>query len=170
MTAASQPAASIALREAQAADRFLVNRWLAEPHVAAWFGSRAVAEAEIALARQSPTALCRIVMAGAEAIGYAQAVDRAAAGAVPDPGIPSGSYEADVFIGVANYRGQGHGGTALALLATEVFATTLTPCLVITVPLRNEPAVRLVERAGFRWLRVAADPLLGPCWLMRRER
>ncbi len=58
----------------------------------------------------------------------------------------------------------------LALLTEEVFATTLAVACSAVVSIRNEAAVRAYERAGFRWLRVLQDPLLGPSWLMLKER
>ena len=38
------------------------------------------------------------------------------------------------------------------------------------VPITNEAAVRDHERAHFRWRRIWSDPLLGPTWVMLRER
>ena len=41
----------------------------------------------------------------------------------------------------------------------------------IALSVRQEnPAVRLYERAGFRWLRIWQDPLIGPAWLLLKER
>ena len=58
----------------------------------------------------------------------------------------------------------------LALLTEEVFATTLAVACSSLVSIRNETAARAYERTGFRWLQVLQDPLLGPSWLMLKER
>ena len=162
--------AHVTLRDFKPADRFLLNRWLGAPDVVAWFGSRGAADAEITLAQSSPSSLLRIICFEGAPIGYAQAFDAGLSGTTSHASVPAGSYEADVFIGSDAHRGQGHGATALALLAGEVFATTLALSVVIQVPVRNEMAVRRIERAGFAWQAVLHDGLLGPVWIMRRER
>jgi hypothetical protein len=59
---------------------------------------------------------------------------------------------------------------ALALLADEVFATTLALACCGLVPVTNEAAARAYERARFRWQRIWHDPVRGPTWVMLRER
>jgi hypothetical protein len=59
---------------------------------------------------------------------------------------------------------------ALALLAEEVFATTLAIACCGLVPITNEAVARAHERAQFRWRHVWNDPVLGPSWVMLRER
>ncbi len=152
------------LRPITDGDRFRVRRWLREPHVAQWFGSRGAAEAAVTLAEQSQTALVRIIEHGGVAIGYAHALD------IGDAQVPPGAWTADVFIGVPEWRGRGLGAQALALLARDVFATTLATGLNVRVAVRNEAAVRAIEKAGFKWRSVGEDALLGPCWLMVMER
>ena len=153
-----------ALRPVSDGDRFRVRRWLAEPHVIQWFGSRSAAEAAVAMAAQSETALVRIIERDGDAIGYAHALDLA------DRRLPPAVWQADVFIGAAPYRGQGIGAVALALLRDEVFATTLAAGLAVRVSIRNERAVRAIERAGFKWDVVEPDAVLGPCWLLLARR
>ena len=62
------------------------------------------------------------------------------------------------------------GSAALVLLVEEVFGTTLAVACSGFVPIRNEPLARAYEQAGFRWRRIWDDRLLGPSWLMLRER
>jgi hypothetical protein len=50
---------TVTVRPFLPADRFVLNRWLGEPDVIAWFGSRGAADAEIALAQSSPSSLIR---------------------------------------------------------------------------------------------------------------
>ena len=116
------------------------------------------------LATQSPSALVRIVARDGEAIGYTHAVD------LGDRRLPAATWHADVFIGAALWRGQGLGADALNLLREEVFATTLAAGLAVRVSIRNERAVRAIERAGFKWHAVMPDALLGPCWVLMAAR
>jgi RimJ/RimL family protein N-acetyltransferase len=160
----------ILLRPAMPEDRFRIRRWLAEPEIAAWWGNAASAEAEIALAMASDTAVCRIVLFGEEPIGYAHAVDVGLWGGERLQEIEPGTWDVDLFIGSEQHRSRGLGGVALARLVEEVFATTLAVACCGLVPIRNEAAVRAYERAGFVWRRIWNDPLLGPCWLMAKDR
>ncbi len=146
------------LRPVEAGDKFRLRRWLAEAHVAQWWGSRAAADAAVALAEASPTALARIIEYEDQAIGYAHVVDLA------DATLPTGVWQADVFIGAIPYRGQGLGALALAILRDELFATTMADGMAVRVSIRNEPAVRAIERAGFKWHSVVRDAQLGACW------
>lgn len=152
------------LRPITDGDRFRVRRWLKEPHVAQWFGTRGAAEAAVSIAEQSQTALVRIMERDGVAIGYAHALD------IDDAQVPPGTWTAEVFIGDAAWRGQGLGAVALALLGSEVFTTTLATGLSVRVAVRNEQAVRDIEKAGFKWQAVLNDPLLGPCWMLVKRR
>jgi aminoglycoside 6'-N-acetyltransferase len=160
----------IRLRPAMPEDRFRIRRWLAEPEIAAWWGNAASAEAEIALAMTSDTAVCRIVLFGEEPIGYAHAVDAGLWGGERPREIEPGTWDVDLFIGSEQHRSRGLGGVALGALVEEVFATTLAVACCGLVSIRNEAAVRAYERAGFAWRRIWNDPLLGPCWLMAKDR
>lgn len=151
---------TLLVRPINEGDRFRVRRWLGEPHVIQWWGSRSAAEASVALAAESPSALVRIIEREGEAIGYAHALDLA------DKRLPPAVWQADAFIGAALHRGQGLGAMALGLLRDEVFATTLAVGLVVRVSIRNERAVRAIERVGFKWHSVTPDAQLGPCWLL----
>jgi RimJ/RimL family protein N-acetyltransferase len=161
---------AITLRPATPEDRFRIRRWLAEPEIQAWWGNAASAEAEINLAMASDTALCRIVEADGAPVGYAHAVEIGVWGAPRPEEVPAGTWDIDLFIASAEHRGRGLGAAALALLAEEAFATTLAVACCGFVSVRNEAAVRAYEQAGFRWRRIWSDPLLGPCWLMLKDR
>jgi RimJ/RimL family protein N-acetyltransferase len=159
------------LRPATPQDRFRIRRWLADPEIQAWWGNAASAEAQINLAMNSEAALSRIIEQGAQPIGYAQAVETGLWAAGPRPAdLDPGTWHIDLFVASANHRGHGHGAAALVLLVQEVFATTLAVGCCGLVSIRNEAAVRAYERAQFRWRQIWTDPLLGPCWLMARDR
>ena len=154
------PQPSLHLRPLNDGDRFRLRRWLSEPHVIAWWGSRSAAEASVAMAEASHTALVRMIDLDGEAIGYAHALD------LTDAHLPPAVWQADVFIGAAPHRGQGLGAVALAALRDELFAATLAQGLAVRVAIRNERAVRAIERCGFKWHVVVTDAQLGPCWLL----
>ena len=158
------------LRRLAELDRQRLDQWLRDGHVQRWWGNRASAEAEIALALGSEAALCRIIEVAGAAIGYAHAIEATAGGAGGGPAPEPGSWDCRLFIASEPHRGKGYGQRALDLLAAEVFEATLALACTIIVSIRNEAAVRGFERAGFRWTRIIEDPLLGPCWLLRRER
>jgi aminoglycoside 6'-N-acetyltransferase len=162
--------APLRLRRAAAEDRFRIRRWLSQPDIEAWWGSSAAAEAEISLAMASDTAICRVVERGEAAVGYAQAADIGLCGGAWPEEIAPGTWDVDLFITPAADRGQHLAGAALVLLVEEVFATTLAVACCGLVPVRNETAARAYERAGFRWLRIWHDALLGPAWLMLMDR
>jgi ribosomal protein S18 acetylase RimI-like enzyme len=161
--------AGLRLRPATAQDRMRIRRWLVEPQARAWWGDAASAEAEISLAMGSQAALCRIVEEGAAPIGYGQAVDCGLWWGPLPQALPAGTWEIDLLI-VSEQRRRQSLAAALALLVEEVFATTLAIACCGLVPISDEAAARAYERAQFRWREIWNDPLLGPTWVMLRER
>jgi hypothetical protein len=127
-------------------------------------------------------------------IGYGHAVAVGLWTGPPPGTLPAGTWEVELLLAAAEGRERAHtrspsradadprdapaarGGRvslaaqALALLADEVFATTLAIACCGLVPITDEAAVRDHERAHFRWRRIWSDPLLGPTWVMLRER
>ncbi|MFM9848413.1 MAG: GNAT family N-acetyltransferase [Hyphomicrobiaceae bacterium] len=160
----------ISLRPAIMADRFMLRRWLSDPVVATHWGNSASAEAEITLAMESPSAICRIVECDGKPIGYGHAVDASLWGEALPPDVPPGCWDIDLFVGAAEHRARGIEKHALAGLAAEVFATTLAVACCTFVSIKNEAIVRDYERAGFRWTKIWTDLIVGPCWVLIRER
>jgi aminoglycoside 6'-N-acetyltransferase len=161
---------TISLRPATAADRFMLRRWLSDPAVEAHWGNTASAEAEITLAMDSPSAICRIVECDGKPAGYGHAVDASLwADALP-PDVPPGCWDIDLIIGAPDHRPLGIEVRALAAIADEVFATTLAVACCTFVSIKNEDLVRAYERAGFRWTRIWTDPLLASCWVLIKNR
>jgi aminoglycoside 6'-N-acetyltransferase len=138
--------------------------------VQAWWGNAASAEAEITLAMGSEASLCRIIESDGTPVGYAHAVEIGLWGEEQPDDLPVGTWDIDLFIAAPEHRGRGAGASALAQLVEEVFATRLAVACCAVVSIRNEAAARAYEKAGFRWTRIWQDPLVGPCWLMLRER
>src|SRR5262245_9976077 len=162
-----QAPSAIRLRPATAEDAFLLRRWLKDPAIEACSGNRASAEAEIALARLSATALSRIVTWQTRPIGYAQALEAGLRAGAQPPDIPAGTWDTQFWILPTRPRVR----TAIpALLAAEVFASTLAVACCGLVSIRQETMVRAYEQAGFRWRRIWNDPLFGPAWLLLKER
>ncbi|MGE3918067.1 MAG: GNAT family N-acetyltransferase, partial [Hyphomicrobiaceae bacterium] len=143
--------------------------WLQLSDVQGWWGSAARAEAEVAMALASPSAICRIVHTDGEAVGYAHALDGALMAGAGRPELP-GSWDCALFIASPAHRGRGIGASALELLVAEVFATTLAVGCTIRVPVAKESAVRVVEAAGFSWSHVEEDAALGRVWVLACER
>jgi hypothetical protein len=159
----------IELRPATAEDGFLIRRWLRDPSTQGCWGNRASAEAEITLARLSETALRRIVTWERRPIGYAQAIEVGLrAGAKPAELLP-GTWDTQFCI-LPPPRGKPVLAAIPALLAAEVFASTLAVACSGLVLLRQEMVVRAYEQAGFSWRRIWHDPLLGPAWLLLKPR
>ena len=160
----------ISLRPATSEDRFLIRRWLSDPQVQSWWGTAASAEAEITLALASAAAMPRIIKRDGAAIGYAHAVEAGLRAAEPPEGVPPGAWDVGYFLAPAATDTGEIGSFVLALLTEEVFATTLAVACSGLVSIRNEAAARAYEQAGFHWLQVLQDPLIGPSWLMLKER
>jgi RimJ/RimL family protein N-acetyltransferase len=160
----------ITLRSPEPADWDRVRAWLRQPEIQAWWGGLSAAEAEIAIAAESPSALCRMILTLGVPIGYGQAIDADLVASAHTAGLPAGAYVAALFIADPAHRRRGAGEAALAALTREVFSSTLAVACATVVPVRYEPAVRAAERAGYRWIGVSDDATAGQSWLMLRER
>jgi hypothetical protein len=161
---------AVCLRPALPEDRFRIRRWLTDPRIAASWGNAASAEAEISVALASETALCRIVDRHRTAIGYAHALEIGLWTQARPSDLPPGTWHISYFLAAGDICHLRTGAAVLALLSAEVFATTLAVACSSVVSVKTETATRAYERAGFRWRRIWNDRLLGPSWLMLRER
>jgi RimJ/RimL family protein N-acetyltransferase len=136
-----------------------------------WWGPRGTVEAEITMAIESESALCRMLARDAEGapIGYVHAVDLALWGSEAPPGIPAPAYDLDVFVAESQARAQ-DATEALRALVAEVFATSFAMSCCALISVRNEAAARAYEKAGFRWREIWHDRIAGPCWVLIAER
>jgi RimJ/RimL family protein N-acetyltransferase len=160
----------IALEPLEPADGDRVRAWLRQPEIQAWWGGLAAAEAEIAIASDSVSAIQRMIVASGATIGYGHALDADLVRSSHTDRLPTGAYVVSLFIADPAHRSRGAGEAALAAMTREVFSSTLAVACATVVPLRYEPAVRAAERAGYRWIGVSNDLDAGQSWLMIRER
>jgi RimJ/RimL family protein N-acetyltransferase len=164
------PPATVRLRPATPQDRFRIRGWLSDPTVQAWWVNAASAEALITLAMGSHSALCRIIEAGTQPIGYAQAMDVGLCGDREADAPAPATWNIDYFLVPREFATPALGNTVLGLLSEEVFATRLAVACSAIVSVKNEIAARTFETAGFRWQRICHDAAAGPAWLMVKQR
>lgn len=164
------PKHRIQLAPVRSDHRDLIRSWVQRPEIWAFWGTASAAEAEVTVAWASHGAICRLIVADDAPIGYAHALDCALLGSDQATAVGPGTWDCAVFVASESHRGRSAGSLALGALVDEVFATTLALACVIRVPVRREAAVRAIEAAGFQWVRIDADPALGPVWVMRAER
>ncbi len=167
----SSRASDCRLRDVTLVDRPMIWRWLRQPDVASWWGNAPSGVATVSTALASSTAICRIIeRQGAEPIGYVQALDCGALGALASTSLMPGAWQCDAFIAVAGARGKSYGRSAVDLVVREVFSSSLALTCTVMLPIRREQTARAYESIGFHWVRIVDDALLGPCWLMQRDR
>jgi RimJ/RimL family protein N-acetyltransferase len=160
----------ISLRYFDGADARKLTAWLKLPHVVAWWGGLAAAEASLALAASSETSLRCLIVGGSEPIGYGHAIDASLTGADRLADVPPGAFEIDLFIADAAYQGRGVGVDALHLMAEELFASLVVSAAVVRMPVATEGVVRALERRGFRWIAIDRTPANPPRWVLIKAR
>jgi RimJ/RimL family protein N-acetyltransferase len=119
---------------------------------------------------ESASALCRIVECDGTPSGYGHAVDAGLWSETLPPEVPPGCWTIGLVMGAPDYRDRGLEQHVLIAIAAEVFATTLAVACCTFVSVKNEDFVRAYERAGFRWIRIWPDPILGPSWVLIKDR
>jgi aminoglycoside 6'-N-acetyltransferase len=131
------------------ADYPLLRRWLAEPHVRAWWGDP---EEEIALIEEDmdggPTDM-RLVSLGGVPFAYVQDYPAHHWEMPHYAGYPTGTRAIDTFLGEPAWLGQGHAARYLRQRARELMAAGY-PAVVIDPDPANTRAVRAYRSAGFR--------------------
>jgi aminoglycoside 6'-N-acetyltransferase len=145
----------VALRPLGRGDFPLLRRWLAMPHVRAWWGSGPADLADVErkygprVNGAEPTRVFVIELAGRPA-GLIQCYrhadyadwDRAV-------GIPAAAG-IDYLVGEPALRGRGVAAAAIAGLAPEVFARYADAAVIVAVPqAANHASRRALEKAGF---------------------
>ncbi len=132
-------------------DMPLLARWLAEPHMTAWWGDAAAALEEIREHMDSISVEPFIVELDGRPIGYIQSYDPHLEDDHPYADQPFGTLGIDVSIGVPELLGKGHGSAIVRQFAEMLFEEG-TPRVIIDPNPSNLRAIRAYEKAGFRQL------------------
>ena len=143
-------------------DSDLLRGWLAQPHVAKWWGDpiRAMQHASTC----APESHAFIVADGAP-VGYVcwEEPPRQELEAAKLTGLPSGLVDIDILIGDADRLGQGVGTRALELLLARLRRDPSVAFAGVGTSASNTNAIRCFEKAGFRLHLEFQDPGWGPC-------
>lgn len=142
-------AAPYTFRRLAEADLPTLARWLAEPHVARWWGDPA---GEVELMREilgGTDTEAFVVGIDGEDFGYVQAWEIDAVGAYPDQ--PAGTRAVDCFVGEPRMLGKGHGAAFVAAFTDGLLARGMARVVTDPAP-DNARAIAMYTRAGFNRL------------------
>ena len=141
-------------------DRLL--RWLAQPHVAKWWGDAAWA---VQHARQCAPESHALIVADRTPVGYLcwQEPPKEELEAADLTDLPRGLVDIDILIGEPDLLGQGVGSRALELLLGRLRCESSVAFAGLGTSASNTTAIRCSEKAGFRLFREFQDPEWGPC-------
>jgi aminoglycoside 6'-N-acetyltransferase len=139
------------------ADLPLVRRWLAEPHVAQWWGDTCE-QFELVSGDLEVEAMDQFIVAtDARPFGYIQCYDP---DVWPDNGLgdhPRGTRGIDQFIGELAMVDRGHGSAVIRVFIDRLLASG-TPRVITDPDPANARAIRAYEKAGFRRDRLVSTP------------
>jgi aminoglycoside 6'-N-acetyltransferase len=158
--------ADVTLTSFSSTEVTLLRRWLAAPHVAAWYPDP---EEHVGWAANPPLGGDRALIAvGGRIVGYVrwQAVSREVLDSVGLHEIPAGSVDVDILIGEPEFVGRGIGPKALLILMSRLRQRGDVPLVGLTTSVQNLSAQRAYTKAGFRILREYNPPGYGHCYLM----
>ncbi len=143
-------------------DRDRLLRWLAQPHVADWWGDAARAWRHATACAHSSHAL---IAADGDPVGYLcwQEPSREDLEAADLTDLPRGLVDIDILIGEADRTGQGIGSRALELLLARLRGDPSVSIAGLGTSASNRIAIRCFEKAGFRLHREFEDPDWGAC-------
>ena len=145
----------------------LIARWLAEPHVAEWWGDP---DEEIASIREHIDSISvepLIIELDGRPIGYLQSYDPHLEDEHPYQDQPFGTLGIDLSIGVPDLVGIGHGSAIIRQFVEELFAEG-TPRVIIDPDPANLRAIRAYEKAGFKAFDTRTS-VYGPALMMARD-
>ena len=145
----------------------MLARWLAEPHLAEWWGDPGESVAEIREAMDSVETEPLIVELGGRPIAYIQSYDPHLEDGHPYQDQPYGTLGIDVSIGDPALVGVGHGSAIIRQFVDTLFAEG-TPRVVIDPDPANIRAIRAYEKAGFRAFDTRTS-VYGPALMMARD-
>jgi len=158
-------APSYAFRPMTAGDMPLVQRWLAEPHVAEWWHDPETLEFVSGDLDHHDLAQFIVSLDG-RPFAYLQCYQIGDWHVSFGPQ-PEGTRGLDQFIGEADMLGCGHGSTFIGTFIDQLFARGV-PRMVIDPRPDNPRAIRAYEKAGFEKVGMVDTPD-GPALLMARN-
>jgi aminoglycoside 6'-N-acetyltransferase len=127
----------------------LIAGWLAQPHMAKWWGDPATEIASIRDHIDSDEVEPLIVELDGRPIAYLQSYDPHLEDDHPYADQPFGTLGIDISIGVPELVGIGH-GSAIVRQFTDALFEEGAPRVVIDPDPANARAIRAYEKAGFR--------------------
>lgn len=148
-----------------AGDLPLVRHWLAQPHVARWWGDIDQEMAEIESILTDPHVAAYLMLLDGRPVGYFQHYDPNAEDDHPFRGEPPGTLGLDLSIGEADLIGIGHGSTFIRAFVDRAFARGV-PRLITDPHPDNAASIRAFEKAGFVRSWVRDLPQFGPAQFM----
>lgn len=154
-------------RPVSEADLAMIAEWLAEPHVAKWWGD---VDTEIASIREHLDSISvepLIVELDGRPIGYIQSYDPHLEDDHPYQDQPFGTLGIDLSIGIPELVGIGHGSAIVRQFVDELFAEG-APRVIIDPDPANARAIRAYEKAGFTAFDTR-NSIYGPAILMARD-
>jgi aminoglycoside 6'-N-acetyltransferase len=126
----------------------MISRWLAEPHVAEWWGDPEQGLREIADAITDIATEPLIVEWDGRPFAYLQTYDPHLEDGHPYQDQPTGTLGMDISIGPPEFLGKGHGSGAIAAFIEQLFSEGV-PRVIIDPHPDNARAIRAYEKAGF---------------------
>jgi aminoglycoside 6'-N-acetyltransferase len=148
-------------------DLEMIAGWLAELHVAEWWGDPAEEIAAIREHIDSISVEPLIVELDGKPIGYLQSYDPHLEDDHPYQDQPFGTLGIDLSIGVPDLVGIGHGSAIVRQFVEELFAEG-TPRVIIDPDPANLRAIRAYEKAGFKAFATRTS-VYGPALMMARD-
>jgi RimJ/RimL family protein N-acetyltransferase len=145
-----------------ARDSHTLLGWLAQPHVAKWWGD---ADQAMQHARQCAPESHALIVADRTPVGYLcwQEPPKQELEAADLADLPSGLVDIDILIGEPDWLGRGVGSRALELLLARLRNLPSVAFAGLGTSASNANAIRCYEKAGFRLFREFQDPDWGPC-------
>ncbi|WP_274626865.1 GNAT family N-acetyltransferase [Arvimicrobium flavum] len=155
-------------RAVMEADLPMIGAWLAEPHVAEWWGDKESELEGIADHIDSISVEPFVIELEGRPIGYIQSYDPyLEEGENPFSDQPFGTLGIDQFIGERELINEGH-GTALIVQFVAMLFEEGAPRVIVDPDPKNTRAIRAYEKAGFRRIDERAS-IYGHVLLMARD-
>lgn len=142
----------------------LLAKWLAEPHIAKWWGE---ADEELESIAESMTSIetrPMIVELEGRPIAYLQYYDPHLEEGHPYQDQPKGTLGIDISIGPPDLVGIGHGSAIIRQFVADLFAGGAKRIVIDPDP-ENLAAIRAYEKAGFRFVDTRTS-IYGPAHFM----